>query len=354
MYRLSDYSYELPKERIAQKPVQQRDCSRMLYLDRKTGATGHYLFSNICSLLRPSDVLVINNTEVIPGRLFGYKTTGGRAEVLLLENISNGNCPPDAPNLTFKCLIKASKRSKPGTRIIFEEKLKAEVLEIEGEFYKVRFSCDSNFWDVLYRIGKMPLPPYIRRDNPDCGHVGDLTSYQTVYASRKGAVAAPTAGLHFTKDLLEKVRNRGNNVVSITLHAGYGTFVPVRVKDIREHRIHSESYEISESAARTINRAKKQGKRVIAVGTTCVRTLEFNADENGMVSAGSGRCDLFIYPGYRFKLVDAMVTNFHLPESTLLMLVSAFAGRNRILGAYKEAIGKRYRFYSYGDAMFIE
>ncbi len=354
MYRLSDYTYELPKKCIAQKPTLKRDCSRMLYLDRKTGVTGHYFFYDICSFLRPTDVLVINNTEVIPGRLFGQKVTGGKAEVLLLEPISNGNNSSGAGDFVFKCLIKASKRSKPGTRIFFDETLEAEVLGIEDEFYKVKFSCDSNFWDILYRIGKMPLPPYIKRDGPDdCDGVNDTSCYQTVYASHRGAIAAPTAGLHFNGKLLEKIRNNGNPVVSITLHVGYGTFVPVRVTDIREHRMHSESFYVSDVAARIINRAKKDGRRIIAVGTTCVRTLEYVSEKNGKINAGNGRCDLFIYPGYRFKVVDAMITNFHLPESTLLMLVSAFAGRKQILSVYREAIEKNYRFYSYGDAMFI-
>lgn len=354
MYQLSDYSYELPKKYIAQKPVLQRDGSKMLYLDRKTGVTGHYFFHDICSLLRPTDILVVNNTEVIPGRLFGRKVTGGRAEVLLLENISNGNNPSGGDNYVFTCLIKASKRSKRGTRILFGEDLEAEVLEIEDEFYKVKFSCDTDFWEVLYRIGKMPVPPYIRRYDSDCESIDDSNRYQTVYACRRGAIAAPTAGLHFNRKLLEKIRNNGNSVVSITLHVGYGTFVPVRVTDIREHRMHPESFFVSDDAAQIINRTKKEGGRIIAVGTTCVRTLEYVSGKNGKISPGHGRCDLFIYPGYRFRVVDAMITNFHLPESTLLMLVSAFAGRKRILSVYREAIEKNYRFYSYGDAMFIK
>jgi S-adenosylmethionine:tRNA ribosyltransferase-isomerase len=355
MYQLSDYFYELPQRCIAQAPALQRDCAKMLYLNRKTGVTAHYFFHDIYSLLRPTDIVVINDTKVIPARLFGRKVTGGKAEILLLENISNGNNPSKGNDFRFKCLIKASKRSRQGTKILFSEDLEAEVVGIEDEFYTVKFHCKSDFWEVLYRIGNMPLPPYIRRDDPENdGAVNDRDRYQTVYACNKGAIAAPTAGLHFNRKLLEKIRKNGNPVVSITLHVGYGTFVPVRVADIREHHMHPESFYVSDDAAQLINKGKKDGRRIIAVGTTCVRTLEYIADKNGTVSSGHGRCDLFIYPGYDFKVIDAMITNFHLPESTLLMLVSAFAGRMRILSAYREAIEKNYRFYSYGDAMFIE
>jgi S-adenosylmethionine:tRNA ribosyltransferase-isomerase len=251
-----------------------------------------------------------------------------------------------------RCLIKTSKRPKPGTFILFDQDLTAEVICFRDGIHTVRFSSKEDFESLLCRIGSIPLPPYIKRsaNNGDCN---DTAAYQTVYACQKGAVAAPTAGLHFSEKLLDALKSKGIKIVAITLHVGYGTFLPVRVSDIRDHKMYPEWFSIPEETAADINRAKKNGSRVVAVGATCVRTLEYASDENGRVSSGNGSCDLFIYPGYRFKAVDAMVTNFHLPKSTLLMLVSAFAGRKKILDAYREAIGKRYRFYSYGDAMFI-
>ncbi|OQX26347.1 MAG: tRNA preQ1(34) S-adenosylmethionine ribosyltransferase-isomerase QueA [Desulfobacteraceae bacterium IS3] len=348
MFSLTDYSYHLPEERIAQQPLAERDQSKLLCLNRESGSLSHHKFCEICDMLLPSDVLVINNTEVIPGRLFGKKESGGKAEVLILD-YGNGA----KKSGTCNCLIKASKGLKNGSQIFFEDGTSAEIIDFHEGIHTVKFSCGGDFDDMLYRIGKVPLPPYIRRNQGENTPCDDKTAYQTVYASQKGAIAAPTAGLHFSASLIEKIKSKGVKVVAITLHVGYGTFLPVRVSDIREHRMHSERYSISETSAEVINSAKAEGRRVIAVGTTCVRTLEYASDAKGNFSMGSGECDLFIYPGYRFSVADAMITNFHLPESTLLMLVSAFAGREKILNAYKEAIEKEYRFYSYGDAMFI-
>ncbi|MDM8525781.1 tRNA preQ1(34) S-adenosylmethionine ribosyltransferase-isomerase QueA [Desulfococcaceae bacterium HSG8] len=354
MFSLKDYSYDLPEELIAQEPADQRDRSRLLCLNRETGGLSHHAFGDLYDLLSPSDVLVINNTEVIPGRLIGKKETGGRAEVLILDYGEGRKKNKDKGKFVCNCLLKASKSPRPGTLLFFDQGLRGKVLDSRDGIHTVKFSYDGDFESVLYQIGKMPLPPYIRRNHDhDDATCDDRTAYQTVYASRKGAIAAPTAGLHFSEKLLERIKSGGIRVVPITLHVGYGTFLPVRVSDIREHRMHSERYFIPESSAAVINQAKADGNRVIAVGTTCVRTLEYAADSKGCVAEGRGNCDLFIYPGYRFKMADAMVTNFHLPESTLLMLVSAFAGFERILEAYQEAVRERYRFYSYGDAMFI-
>ncbi len=352
MYLLEDYDYTLPESLIAQVPAKERHNSRLLCLDKNSGAVSHEPFHHILKCLRPSDLLVVNNTKVIPGRLLGKKETGGRIEVLILNfgEVSQNNNLENAP--VFKCLIKASKQAKPGTRLFFQQDLTAEVLGFENGIYQVRFNSDKQFDQVLNRIGKMPLPPYIRRDdasdNPD-----DRISYQTVYAREKGAIAAPTAGLHFSEPMLAKIREKGITIAPITLHVGYGTFVPVRVDDIRDHKMHSELYTISKQTADAVNLARKNKNRVIAVGTTSVRTLEYASSPGGLLSPGSGNCDLFIYPGYEFKVVDAMITNFHLPKSTLLMLVSAFAGKKKILEAYASAIQEKYRFFSYGDAMFI-
>jgi len=354
MYKLTDYYYDLPENLIAQHPERHRDHSRLLGMDRKTGRTMHHFFHELAELLRPDDILVVNNTQVIPARLIGRKQTGGRAEVFLLEYFENPMDKKPVSNCVIKCLIKASKPPGPGSVIYFDEGLSATVVQAENGFYHVRFSCKGDFEDILHRVGKVPIPPYIRRDHKSGALCDDHASYQTVYASRKGAVAAPTAGLHFTETLLDTILKKGIQVVPITLHVGYGTFVPVRVEDIRDHVIHCERFDISEKAALIINDGKRKNHRIVAVGTTCVRALEYAADKNGRVGSGSSACDLFIYPGYRFKVVDAMITNFHLPESTLIMLVSAFAGRDNILAAYKNAIENKYRFYSYGDAMFIE
>ncbi len=350
MYALHDYDYNLPSERIAQHPAPERDLSRLLYLDRETGHRSHHTFKDLPALLRPSDVLVINNTEVIPGRLLGRKASGGKVEVLILDYGTVEKSGSTGDGLVCGCLIKASKRPRPGTRLLFDRDLTGEVMDFADGVFTVRFRSDHPFESLLYDIGHVPLPPYIRRED---AAFDDKTDYQTVYASQKGAVAAPTAGLHFTGDCLHRLREKGIQIVEITLHVGYGTFLPVRVSDIREHRMHSEWFHMSENAAETISHAKNSGRRIIAVGTTAVRTLEFVADERGRVERGTGDCDLFIYPGYTFRVIDAMVTNFHLPKSTLLMLVSAFAGRAQILAAYREAVEKGYRFYSYGDAMLI-
>ncbi|MFO8084340.1 MAG: tRNA preQ1(34) S-adenosylmethionine ribosyltransferase-isomerase QueA [Desulfobacterales bacterium] len=354
MYDLNDYNYDLPKDLIAQQPVRQRDHSRLLRLCRQSGQVEHHRFCDISQMLRPDDILVINNTRVVPGRLFGKKESGGKVELLLLEYPVNGFNQSPEQIYANKCLIKASKPPKSGTVICFNDELKATVLKNDNGFFQVKFTCTADFEETLDRIGKMPIPPYIIRDQQSSDLCEDKTNYQTVYAIKKGAIAAPTAGLHFTETLLEKIRQKGILIVPITLHVGYGTFVPVRVCDIRQHKIHSELFDISEEAARIIAAGKKQGRRIVAVGTTCVRTLEYACDGNGHLVSGTDYCDLYIYPGYRFKMVDALITNFHLPKSTLIMLVSAFAGRKNILAAYAKAVKNNYRFFSYGDAMFIE
>jgi len=354
MYALSDYNYELPAELIAQKPADRRDQSNLLVMNRKTGELYHHRFDMLDDFLSPRDVLVVNNTAVIPGRLVGRKETGGRVEVLICN--FNGYSHPGrlTQDQTYECLVKAAKPSKPGSCFYFDEGLEAKVIDRRNGTYFIRFSTEADFSTLLERIGKVPLPPYIRRRAEVAPPCDDRVCYQTVYASEKGAIAAPTAGLHFTPELLEKLKAKGIIIVSITLHIGYGTFLPVRSKDIRLHRMHSETYAISRPAADGINSARAAGRRVIAVGTTSVRTLEYASDSRGFVRAGSGCCDLFIYPGYLFKAVDALITNFHLPQSTLLMLVSAFGGRDHVLNAYREAIERQYRFYSYGDAMLIK
>jgi S-adenosylmethionine:tRNA ribosyltransferase-isomerase len=353
MYALSDYNYPLPVELIAQKPAERRDQSNLLVMDRKTEKLSHHRFNALDNFLNPGDVLVVNNTAVIPGRLLGKKDTGGTVEVLIYG--FNGNCKPRTvkEDRVFECLVKAAKPPRTGSSFYFEEGLTAKVVERRNGTYLIRFYSEGDFGTLLDRIGKVPLPPYIRRSpelEPPCD---DRAAYQTVYASEKGAIAAPTAGLHFTPELLERLKAKGIAIVSITLHVGYGTFLPVRAQDIRSHQIHSEVYSIPGHTADKINTARAAGYRVVAVGTTCVHTLEYASASGGHVQAGNGRCDLFIYPGYRFKAVDAMITNFHLPKSTLLMLVSAFAGREKVLHAYQVALKRKYRFYSYGDAMFI-
>ena len=349
MYLLEDYNYNLPEALIAQNPVAQRDRSRLLFVDRKTRMLGHHRFFDVCDLLTPSDVLVVNNTAVIPARLVGQKETGGRAEVLVLGYPDGGKDRMDTGEFICRCMIKTSKRPKDGATLFFDQGLTAKIIDFKDGIYRVKFLYNGRFETLLDRIGRIPLPPYIKRtDTKD-----DRTFYQTVYASQKGAVAAPTAGLHFSESLLEKLRKKGVKIVAITLHVSYGTFLPVRVSDIRDHRIHSEWYFIGKQTADVINREKAKGNRIVAVGTTCVRTLEYASNQSGVVAHGSGNCDLFIYPGYGFNVVDAMITNFHLPKSTLLMLVSAFAGRETVLKAYEAAIRERYRFFSYGDAMLI-
>lgn len=348
MYALGDYDYELPPDRVAQQPAERRDHSRLLRLDRVTGAVSHDRFHRLARFLSAGDVLVVNDTAVIKARLIGRKESGGRVEVFLLD-FAGGRRSADSRRFTCDCLVKSSKPSRTGTRLVFDGGLTGHVIAVRGWTVRVEFSGDEDFDAVLDRVGHVPLPPYIRRaDAPE-----DRTAYQTVYASTRGAVAAPTAGLHFTAELLSGLRAMGVATAPITLHVGYGTFAPVRTPDIREHRMHAERFSIPAETAAAVQAARNNGKRVVAVGTTAVRTLEFAADAQGRLTAGSGTCDLFIYPGHRFKAVDAMITNFHLPKSTLLMLVAAFAGREHVLEAYREAVAERYRFYSYGDAMLI-
>jgi S-adenosylmethionine:tRNA ribosyltransferase-isomerase len=343
MYQLNDYDYHLPQALIAQKPLEHRDQSRLLRLDRANGHLRHHRFHEIDQCLGEGDVLVLNNTRVVPARLYGRKQSGGKVEILILDWAKG------AADKVFECLVKASKRPKPGSELIFEGDIRARVAEQLEATALLDFSVNADLDAALEKMGHIPLPPYIQREDTP----GDRRDYQTVYASQKGAVAAPTAGLHFTQDLLDALRRKGVGLAFITLHVGYGTFVPVRVADIRSHRMHSEWFALPEETARLINGAKADGRRVVAVGTTCVRTLEFCARGTDRLRAQSGACDLFIYPGFAFNIVDAMLTNFHLPKSTLIMLVSAFAGRENILKAYAEAVGRGYRFFSYGDAMLI-
>jgi S-adenosylmethionine:tRNA ribosyltransferase-isomerase len=348
MYSLADYDYELPAELIAQKPAEPRDRARLLRLDRSTGAVCHDRFDALEGLLRAGDVLVVNDTAVVKARLLGRKESGGQVEVLLLD-YAGGSRPGGGGRFTCQCLVKSSKPSRPGTRLLFDHGLSGRIITAGNGTCRVEFSGNGDFDAALDRAGHVPLPPYIRRaDGP-----ADRSAYQTVYAAVRGAVAAPTAGLHFTPELLSRLQAQGLVIVSITLHVGYGTFAPVRTEDIRMHRMHAERFKIPAETAAAVNAARANGNRVVAVGTTTVRTLEFAAEETGRVTAASGCCELFIYPGYRFKVVEAMITNFHLPKSTLLMLVAAFAGRENVLNAYREALRERYRFYSYGDAMLI-
>lgn len=340
---LNEFDYELPKELIAQDPLEDRSASRLLVLDKETGEVEHRIFREIPGLLRPGDCLVINNTKVIPARLIGAREgSGGAVEVLLLKRI------PGQEN-SWETLVKPGKKARIGTRIVFGGGLLAcEVTDVVEEGNRiVRFEFDGIFEEILDRLGQMPLPPYITHE------LKDKNRYQTVYAKHDGSAAAPTAGLHFTKELLETIREKGVDIAEITLHVGLGTFRPVKAETVEEHHMHSEFRQIDEEAAAKINAAKARGSRVIAVGTTSCRTLESAAKEDGTVEAGSGWTDIFIYPGYRFKCIDALITNFHLPKSTLVMLVSALAGREHILAAYEEAIRERYRFFSFGDAMFI-
>lgn len=339
--QLEDFDYNLPPELIAQTPLPRRDESRLLVLKRQTGVIEHRVFRDLPSYLRSGDVLVLNDTRVLPARLIGRRArTGGRVEALLLREVG-----PDE----WEVLVKPGRRCPEGEELIFGEgKLTARVLSRTPEGGRiVSFSAaGGSFREVLDKVGRVPLPPYIH------GELEDENRYQTVYARHPGSAAAPTAGLHFTPDLLARIKEQGVEITYLTLHVGLGTFRPVREERIEEHRMHAELYTVTPEAASCINAAKSQGRRVVAVGTTVVRTLE-TAGRNGRVEAGSQWTDLFIYPGFEFKIVDALVTNFHLPKSTLLMLVSAFAGRERILGAYEEAVRRRYRFFSFGDAMLI-
>lgn len=360
-FRLSDYDYDLPKEKIAQAPCKNRSDARLLHLNRRSGSISHRRFKDITAVLKRDDLLVINNTRVIPARLSGRKETGGKVEVLIIDYATGMKNLEETGFFKCDCLIKASKNPKKGATLLlgdegetkFETCVEARVEAVKGFVSEIKFLNGDKFLSFLKRFGKIPLPPYIKRDELTFVKT-DREDYQTVYASQEGAVAAPTAGLHFTKTLMDDLEKKGIEFATITLHVGYGTFVPVRVDDIRDHQIHSEYFSLSGETADKINRARQQNRRIVAVGTTSVRTLEFLSDKHGRVTPKAGMCDLFIYPGYTFKCVDAMITNFHLPESTLLMLVSAFYTREKILDAYRKAIKNNYRFFSYGDAMLIE
>ncbi|MCL5781418.1 MAG: tRNA preQ1(34) S-adenosylmethionine ribosyltransferase-isomerase QueA [Firmicutes bacterium] len=339
--KLSDFDFQLPEELIAQEPVEKRDQSRLMVVHRDSGAIEHKTFREIIEYLRPGDVLVMNESKVLPTRIFGTKTsTGAKIELLLLRQV--------APN-RWEALVKPGKKARTGDMLDFGNGLMTGSIldhtDVGGRI--IEFSYREPFLQVLERIGTMPLPPYIKKP------LADQQRYQTVYARQEGSVAAPTAGLHFTRELLEEIRAKGVKTVTVLLHVGLGTFRPVQVEDITRHSMHQEYFEITPQAAEEINRAKNRGGRVIAVGTTSVRSLETSCDENGQVLPGSGMTGIFIYPGYKFKVIDGLITNFHLPKSTLLMLVSALAGREKILAAYRLAVQEKYRFFSFGDAMFI-
>ena len=338
---VKDFDYYLPEELIAQDPLEDRSSSRLMVLDKKTGELQHKIFKDILDYLNPGDCLVLNNTKVIPARLFGVKEgTLAKIEILLLKRREND---------IWETLVKPGKKAKPGTKIIFGEGLLVgEVLDVVEEGNRlIQFTYDGIFEEILDQLGQMPLPPYITHT------LQDKNRYQTVYAKYDGSAAAPTAGLHFTKELIEKVKEKGVDIAEVTLHVGLGTFRPVKVENVLEHHMHSEFYMVSAEAAEKINATKDRGGRVIAVGTTSTRTLESAADENGRLRECSGWTEIFIYPGYTFKVIDCLITNFHLPQSTLVMLVSALAGRENVLSAYEEAVNEKYRFFSFGDAMFI-
>jgi S-adenosylmethionine:tRNA ribosyltransferase-isomerase len=339
---LKDFYYDLPKELIAQEPLKNREMSRLMLVNKKTGEISHDIFKSIIKYLNSGDCLVLNNTRVIPARLFGQKDiTGTLIEVLLLNRIEKGK---------WEVILKPGKRAKRGTRIIFGNgELIGTVIEVKDNGNRIiSFEYIGIFEEILDRLGEMPLPPYITKK------LMDKERYQTVYSKHEGSAAAPTAGLHFTEELLEDIRKKGINIAFLTLHVGLGTFRPVKEQNIENHKMHSEFYILNENTAHIINETKKAGNRIIAVGTTGCRTLETLANEDGFIKGGSGWTDIFIYPGYKFKIVDSLITNFHLPQSTLLMLVSSICGRENILNAYKEAINKRYRFFSFGDAMMIQ
>ena len=339
--KTSDFYFDLPKELIAQDPLEDRSSSRLLMVDKNTGDIKHEVFRNIVDYLHPGDCLVLNNTKVLPARLLGVKEdTGAAVEVLLLKR-KEGN--------VWETLVKPGKKMRPGARVMFGDGLlKGEVIDVVEEGNRlIRFEFEGIFEEVLDRLGEMPLPPYITHK------LQDKNRYQTVYAKYDGSAAAPTAGLHFTKELLREIEDKGVKLAYVTLHVGLGTFRPVKEENILEHHMHSEYYQISREAAELINETKKKGDRVICVGTTSCRTIESAADENGLLSECCGNTEIFIYPGYKFKVLDCLITNFHLPESTLVMLVSALAGREHVLAAYREAIKEKYRFFSFGDACFF-
>lgn len=336
----SDFYYDLPEELIAQTPAEPRDSSRLLVYHRRDGAVEHKIFRDIIDFLNPGDALVVNDTRVIPARLYGKKqSTGREVEFLLLNQLSKD---------IWEVIMRPGKKLRIGDRVEFAEDLQAEILEKkEDGVTSVKFYFEGLFEPLLERYGNMPLPPYITQ------RLEDRQRYQTVYAKENGSAAAPTAGLHFTPELMEKIRQKGVDIIPVLLHVGLGTFRPVKVDNVENHKMHSEYYSISADSARRINETRRRGGRIIAVGTTSVRTLESVADEDGSIKEQSGNTEIFIYPGYRFKCVDALITNFHLPESTLLMLISAFMGKEQALGLYRLAVQERYRFFSFGDAMLI-
>jgi len=338
--KTSDFNFDLPEELIAQTPLELRDSSRLLTLDKVTGQTAHHHFYDLVDMLHPGDCLVLNNSRVLPARLIGRRETGGACEVLLLI---------DRGDNVWECLVRPGRKLKPGARVIFGEgELSGQIVaEVEGGNRLVRFDYEGIFLEVLERLGRMPLPPYIKAE------LQESERYQTVYSKVTGSAAAPTAGLHFTPELLTKLEEKGVKLCYVTLHVGLGTFRPVKAENILEHEMHSEYCVIPQETADIINQTKKNGGRVICVGTTSCRTIESWAREDGTMQASAGWTNIFIYPGYRFKALDALITNFHLPESTLIMLVSALAGRENVLAAYKEAVEEKYRFFSFGDAMFI-
>ncbi len=337
----SDFYFDLPQELIAQDPIEDRSASRLLMLDKNTGQTSHHVFRDIVDYLNPGDCLVLNNTKVIPARLLGVKEdTGASIELLLLKRREND---------VWETLVRPGKKCRPGARFVFGDGLlRAEVIEVVDEGNRlVKFEYDGIFEEVLDKLGEMPLPPYITHK------LQDKDRYQTVYAKYEGSAAAPTAGLHFTKELLKQIEEKGINIAYVTLHVGLGTFRPVKEDNVLNHHMHSEYYEVTKETADIVNETRKNGGRIICVGTTSCRTVESASDDSGILHPGSGNTEIFIYPGYKFKVLDALITNFHLPESTLVMLVSALAGRENVLNAYEEAIKERYRFFSFGDAMFI-
>lgn len=338
--KLTDFNYNLPEELIAQTPIQKRDESRLMLLDKNTGEIQHKIFKDIIDYLEPGDCIVRNNTKVIPARLYGKKETGANVEFVLLKNIQGD---------IWEAMVRPGNKLHAGAKVVFGDGLlKAEILEtLKDGTRKVNFEYTGIFNEILDQIGLMPLPPYIHES------LKDNDRYQTVYAKYKGSAAAPTAGLHFTNDLLKKIEEKGIQIANVTLHVGIGTFRPVKEENIEEHHMHTEHYYIKQEDVEKINNAKKEGHRVIAVGTTSCRTLETIADEKGYVKEREGDTGIYIYPGYKFRCIDGLITNFHLPESTLLMLVSALAGRENILNAYNEAVKEKYRFFSFGDAMFI-
>jgi len=338
--KTSDFYYDLPEELIAQTPLQKRDTSRLMVLDRQTGEVKHQHFYDIIDYLKPGDCLVMNDSRVLPARLLGHRPTGGAVEVLLLRDLGDKQ---------WECLCKPGRKMQVGSEVIFGNgELTAKVTAVNEDGNRVvTFSYEGIFLEVLERLGKMPLPPYIKAE------LVDQERYQTVYSREVGSAAAPTAGLHFTRDLLERIRQKGVSTAFVTLHVGLGTFRPVKAENILEHHMHSELCMLSQETADILNRTKAQGGRIICVGTTSCRTLESLVNPDGSFCAGSRWTEIFIYPGYTFKAMDALITNFHLPESTLVMLVSAFAGRENVLNAYNQAVQERYRFFSFGDAMFI-